>query len=96
MKGLIWKIELAHGIDHRILGVGSNPLTVVAIVAVAAGFFCGYLVYSAVRDMVAHSRISLLPSLPQTSVVEAKAETVAEPAKVERITPTSWNRSARD
>lgn len=58
------------------------------VLLVAGGMFCGYLVYTTVRDLVGRSQLAILPSLPSgTGVVQAQTgqDVVTLPARKERI-----------
>lgn len=52
---------------------------VLAVVLMAAAIYGGYLFYATVRDMVGNSKFSILSSLPNPSVVEAKSDIVPQP-----------------
>ena len=64
-----------------------RALMLLTVLFIAGGMFCGYLVYTTVRDLVGRSQMAILPSLPSRSgVVHAQTENVVTlPARKERI-----------
>lgn len=68
---------------------GGLPIAwiVIAVLLVVGGAYGCYLFYHTVRDMVAHSRLSFLPSIPSGGVVSAESDPLPllQPEKKERI-----------
>lgn len=60
-------------------------LTILLLLLLAGGIYCGYLFYTTVRDLVAHSRFAFLPSSPSVNVARANTEYLPNLEKKERI-----------
>ncbi len=63
-------------------------MMLLAVLLIAGGLFCGYLVYTTVRDLVGNSQLAILSSLPSgSSVVQAQTEQTVTllPTRQERI-----------
>ncbi len=60
-------------------------LMILFLLLLAGGIYCGYLFYTTVRDLVAHSRFAFLPSSPNANVVRANVEDLPNWEKNERI-----------